>query len=126
MKLVPLWKHSYQIQRPYLSRGAFLHRAIWSLNAGEIGKSGFNMSTWTPALYAGVSNPPLAFGFPDLKVSLNTAQPLVNEVLKCTFTFCINEYNRSIVGGTLVSNIVATEYGHAVLNNSELVRVCNG
>ena len=98
--------------------GEYTHRTVWSLNAGYFQDSGtLDYTSWTRQQFAGLDGPVLALGYLELGLNPTTGQPVVKEALECALTFCVREYDRSVIEGTLVSNIVSTHYGLATTHS---------
>ena len=51
-----------------------------------------------------------AIGFAEFNFG-DSGLPVLNNSLECALTSCVKEYNRSVVQGILVSNVLSTHYG---------------
>lgn len=79
--------------------GTLVHKVIWPLNV--VGYAGGNLDTtgWTPQSFAGIQGPVVALGYAEFGFDANTGLPSLNNSLECALTYCVNEYNRSVVEG---------------------------
>lgn len=91
--------------------GYLVHKIVWPLNVVGFVDDIFDTTGWTPQSFAGVEGPVVALGYAEFGFNPNTGQPFLNNSLECALTYCVSEYNRSVVEGNLVSNILSTQYG---------------
>lgn len=61
-------------------------------------------------MFAGIDQPVAALGFAEFNFD-DTGVPALNYSVECAVTYCVKEYNRSVVQGNLVSNVLSTHYG---------------
>lgn len=62
--------------------------------------------------FAGIDNPVAAIGFAEFGHSLEgPGAPVLQKSLECALTYCVKEFNRSVVQGSLVSNVLSEHYG---------------
>ncbi|EXJ92765.1 hypothetical protein A1O3_01317 [Capronia epimyces CBS 606.96] len=97
--------------------GDMVRKIVWPLNV-MVPVGGFlNTTDWTPQSFAGVEGPVVALGYAEFGLNSQTALPFLNNSLECALTYCVNEYDRSVVEGNLVSNVLSTQYG-AIIGHS--------
>ena len=74
--------------------------------------------SWDNKSYAGVPSPLLAMGYLDLDTSSSYDRLIVNQATECAFTLCVRTMDTAVNSGTAFSNVVATDYGDIIIEES--------
>ena len=91
----------------------FMHSIVWALNVDHfLYDGGFDAVGWKGRQsYAGIDAPVVALGYAQMGFDTISGLPVLNNSMECAITYCVSEYNRSVVAGNLVSNVLSTHYG---------------
>jgi hypothetical protein len=90
-------------------------RIVWPLNIDGTPNSLWTYS-WARNTYAGIDGPLLAMGYLDMDLSDDASSLELKQALECSLTPCVREFDSKMVGGTLISHVVATNYGNVSIN----------
>ena len=92
------------------THGAIVHKVLWPLNFAGSNAFSLDPTGWSRQRFAGIDEPVAAIGFAEFDFD-HRGLPALNYSLECAVTYCVKEYNRSVVQGNLVSNVLSTHYG---------------
>ncbi|RMZ80328.1 hypothetical protein DV738_g2762, partial [Chaetothyriales sp. CBS 135597] len=90
--------------------GTIVRKLVWPLNFASSDGILLDTTGWTEQPFAGIDQPVAALGFAEFDFS-DDGLLVLNQSLECAVTYCVHEYNRSVVQGNLVSNVLSTHYG---------------
>lgn len=94
--------------------GTIVRKVVWPLNFVRLDRPLQDTTVgWIRQNFAGIDEPVAAIGFAEFNFGDNGV-PVLNNSLECAVTYCVKEYNRSVVQGNLVSNVLSTHYGRVI------------
>ena len=97
---------------PVTAEAYIVHKVVWPLNFANADMGVvLNTTGWTKQAFAGFDQPVAAIGFAEFKLN-DYGVPVLNSSLECAMTYCVKEYNRSVVRGNLVTDVASTHYGN--------------